>query len=229
MFYTPTLRPGPEEPEGCAGAGGAEEHRDEGHTASLSCRFFQDKVSLELREAEKTWKMEDGSFDWDQMDFLITEYETQNRWQGPEIQTGDAEERAHRTGLKGWRETQLFSWWSSLLLNVWGSLPSIIFSLRQRRGYPESRLNVKSKLQYEANSFALSSVLGLHKLLTLSMGPVQSSPCLPLWPTKDRASTHLLQHTCQLSLTPEPLPIPFLLPVLFLQIIIKKRWENLWL
>lgn len=45
--------------------------------------------------------MGDGSFDLDKMDFLITEYETQNLSQIPEIQTGDAEERAHRTGLKG--------------------------------------------------------------------------------------------------------------------------------
>lgn len=65
-----------------------------------SAAGFQDKVSLELREQRLgRWRM--GVLTEIKMDFLITEYETQNRWQILRSQTGDAEERAHRTGLEG--------------------------------------------------------------------------------------------------------------------------------
>lgn len=80
-----------------------------------------------------TWKMGDGSFDLDKMDFLITEYETQNLWQIPEIQTGDAEERAHRTGLKGWWGRHNCFSDSPAYSLMCGTLSSILFSFRQWR------------------------------------------------------------------------------------------------
>ena len=101
-FTAHSLCPGPEEPEACAGWSGA--RRAEMKAAQpLSAGFSrQGQPRAEGSRETLTWKVGDGSFDLDQMDFLITEYETQNLWQIPEIQTGDAEERAHRTGLKGW-------------------------------------------------------------------------------------------------------------------------------
>lgn len=78
----------------------------------------------------------------------------------------------------------------------------------------ESRLNVKSKLQYEANIFALQFYFGPQTPYIVHESLCSRSPCLPLWPAKDRASTHPAPSTHVPTLPdPEPLPIPFLLPV----------------
>lgn len=48
-------------------------------TQSLSAGFSrQGQPRAEGSREALTWKVGDGSFDLDQMDFLITEYETQN-------------------------------------------------------------------------------------------------------------------------------------------------------
>ena len=65
---------------------------------------------------------------------------------------------------------------------------------------------------------------GIHKVLC-NRAPACSlayqGPCL---------NSLCSKHTCKLSLAPEPLHIPFLLPgTLFSKLLLRKSWQNLWL
>ena len=109
-------------------------NRDEGYSVSLSWVFKTRSASSWGKQRStdlegggwEFWLRSDGLFNnwiWDSKS-VTDSWDTNWRYRRKSSQN-------RFEGVMG--ETQLSSWWSSLFLNVWDSLPSIIFRLRQWR------------------------------------------------------------------------------------------------